>query len=290
MKRFVFLVSLLLICFFMFSYVSAQEITHKVKTGTISGKLMIKGGGPMAGGHVFIFNDATGPPPSRGKYWRVPDDVVSLDNEGKFSIELPAGRYYLGAIKRVSEKKSIGPPDEGDFFFASADEKGMPKAYIIKEGEKIDIGIISEAMPFKRADVKFGDGITSIEGVVLDVEGKPVEGAVIFAYMAPTRIGKPIFASERTGKNGKYILRVHEGGKYYLRVRSVYGGGPPQAGEIIGDYGEKEPVAVVLKSGKKLRGINIKVRRFAGRGPKALEKKCEKNNLRGLTESQEGGA
>jgi len=237
------------------------------KTGIISGQLMIKDGRPMAGGHVFIFNDSSGPPPSQDRYWRVPDYVIPIEDSGRFSVELPEGRYYLGAIKRVSREK-IGPPDEGDFFYAGMDEKGMPKAYIIKAGEKKDIGVVSEAVPFKRSTVKFGDGITAVEGTVLDTEGMPVEGALVFAYTTPEMIGRPVFVSERTGKDGKYILRVYDGGNYYLKVRDVYGGGPPVKGAVIGSYGQEKAVPVIIRKGEITKGIDIKVIRFPGPGPK----------------------
>jgi hypothetical protein len=253
------------VIFLMCAAASAQE----VKKGTITGQVMIKGNGPMAGGMVFIFNDASGPPPSRDKYWRVPDNVVKIDAEGRFSADLPAGKYYLGA-KKAMAGKDIGPPQEGDLFYAFSGEKeGMPKAFKVEEGKKTDVGVIAEATPFRRESVKFNDGITAIEGVIIDGENKPVEGALVFAYTVPSMMGRPLFASERTGKDGKYILRVHEGGSYYLRVRSLYGGGPPATGEMIGAYGITEPVAVTVKSGEKVKDITITVRRFSGRGLKA---------------------
>ena len=268
MKRLIFLVWGFVVIFLISDVISAQE-AKDVKTGTISGQIMIKGDGPMAGGRVFFFKDSSGPPPSREKYWRIPDYMTDIDNRGKFSVELPEGKYYMGAIKKVSEKKNIGPPDEGDLFFAGTNGKGMPKAYIIKQGEKTDVGVIAEAAPFKRSVVKFDDGITAIEGMVIDKGAKPVEGALVFAFLSPSMVGRPLFASERTGKDGKYILRVHEGGKYYLRVRSVYGGGPPKEGEMIGDYDQKEPIIADVKTGEKLQGVNIKIKRFQGRGAKA---------------------
>ncbi len=244
----------------LFHEVSGQEI----KTGAIAGQLMTKGGNPLSGGQVFFFNDASGPPPSAEKYWRIPDYVTRIDENGKFSIELPEGKYYLGAIKRVSGEK-IGPPKEGDYFFASTDDKGLPKTYLVRNGVKNDIGKITEALPFQKTAVNVGVEITAIEGTILDAEGRPVEGAIVFAYRVSTMVGKPLFASERTGKDGHYTLRVYDNGNYYLRVRSVYGGGPPAIGEVIGVYGEKDPVAVSTRRGEKVRGVNISVRKFYGK-------------------------
>jgi len=259
MKKICFACSFLFLILF-FHTVSGQEI----KTGTITGQLMTKGGAPLSGGQAFFFNDASGPPPSAEKYWRIPDYVTRIDDQGKFSLDLPEGTYYLGAIKRVSGEK-IGPPREGDYFFASMDDKGLPKSYLVKNGRKNDIGTISEAIPFQKSASKPGAEITAVEGTILDTEGKPVEGALVFAYTAPTMVGKPLFASERTGKDGHYTLRVYDNGNYYLRVRSVYGGGPPAIGDIIGVYGEKDPIAVSTRKGEKVQGVNILVKRFYGK-------------------------
>ena len=242
----------------------AVTAVPEVKTGAVTGRLMLKGGGPMSGGQVFFFSETSGPPPSRDKYWRIPDYVAPIDGDGRFSIALPEGKYFAGAIKRTSGEKT-GPPKEGDYFFAGADEKGAPRVYRVRQGETIDIGVVSEAVPFKKTAMEPGE-ITAIEGAVFDTQGRPVEGALVFGYTSPSMVGKPIFASERTGRDGRFLLRVHEGGTYYLKVRSVYGGGPPSAGEMIGAYGEKEPAAVTVSTRQKVSGISIRVIKFPGRG------------------------
>lgn len=257
---------ILLFFFFMLCIISVA-FAQGVNRGIIAGQLMIKGGAPLAGGQVFFFNDASGPPPSQVKYWRVPDYATQIDEGGNFSIELPAGKYYLGAIKHISGEK-IGPPAEGDYFFASADEKGSAKPYVVKNGEKIELGVISEAVPFQKKAVIPGAEITAIEGAVFNTEGKTVEGALVSAQLTPLRGRHPLFTSERTGKDGHYILRVHDGGNYYLRVRSMHDKGPPAAGEMIGAYGGKEPCAVVIKKGQIIKGIDITAIQFMGRGAK----------------------
>jgi hypothetical protein len=130
------------------------------------------------------------------------------------------------------------------------------------------VGIL-EATPFNSASLA-KEGLTAIEGTVLDVDGKPVEGILVFAFTTQTIVGRPLFVSDRTGKDGKYRLRVAEGGTYYLRLRENYGGGPLKDSELKGVYGDKEPAsAIVIKSGEILKDIDIKAMRFQGRGPKA---------------------
>lgn len=237
-----------------------------VRTGTITGKMMIKNGGPLANGVVFFFNEASGPPPSPEKYWRVPDEIVGTDGDGNFKAVLLEGKYYLGASKRKSGQE-VGPPQEGDYFLPVMEEKGVPTTYRVNKGKTSDIGTIAEAVPFSRATIKTGNGITAIEGTITDADGKPLERAMVFAFLTPAMVGKPLFVSERTGKDGKYLLRVNQGGNYYLKIRDVYGGGAPKVGEIMGGYGQDRPVPVAITTGATVKGIDIKGVRFLGRGP-----------------------
>ena len=261
MKRLIFLASVLFVLFFLIGFTHAQE------TGRITGKLLTKDGGmTMGGGLVHFFDAETRSIPKPDKYWRVPDEIANIDENGEFTVKLREGKYYMGAIKRTSGIKDVGPPLKGDLFFTSSDEKGSLKVYYVKKGKEINLGTISEATPYKGWSIK--DNFTSIEGRVL-VDGRPVEGALVLGYISPTMIGKPDFVSERADKDGKYILRVPEGGSYYLMARDIYGGGPPVEGAIVGVYGAKKmPTAVTVKTGESTKGIDIKVIMFPGRGPR----------------------
>ncbi len=254
--------------------------TATLKTGTVTGQILTTDGTPLAGGIVHFFSDATGPPPSQDKYWRVPDFMQTLDNDGKFTVALPEGKYYLGAIKRASGK-TVGPPREGDLFYINADLNGLPMAFGVTGAAQVDLGRMARAVPFKSSLVNYGKGITAIEGTVLTMEGNPVENAFVFAFASSATIGRPLFASDPTGKDGRFILRVSDGGNYFLRARSIYGGGPPVAGEFVGDFGEKEPVAVTVNRGDRLSGYVIKVRKFAGRGPRGSDVKALRQQQRG---------
>lgn len=235
------------------------------KTGSLSGRVMVRDGLAMSNGVVFIFNSASGPAPSSDKYWRVPDEVVKTDAEGRFTARLADGTYYVGAIQRKSGE-DIGPPQEGDLFlpFHGA---GAPKPLVVANGSATDIGIVSGAAAFKKSSIKTRDGVTAITGKVTNAAGKPVQNAFVFAFLTPAMVGKPLFVSERTGKDGSYLLRVNQGGDYFLKIRNTYGGGAMKAGEIMGSYGQDKPVAVRAKSGETVKGINITGIHFPGQGP-----------------------
>ena len=259
MKR-IYAAALLIVIILVAGYAGADEF----RTGTLSGQLKISGETPMSEGMVYVYNLATGPAPSHDRYWRVPDFVEKLDKDGRFSIDLPPGEYCIGAIKRRGAPQ-IGPPLEGDYFVVGLDEKNLPKKYQVSKGDKRDIGVISGALPYKQLPAK--EGITGAEGTVLDPEGKPVEGAMVFAFMTSTIVGKPLFVSDRSGKDGKFLLRVHEGGSYYLKVRDSYGGGPPRGGALLDGNKEEPLMKVTPKTGEIIRGITLKGRKFPGRGP-----------------------
>jgi hypothetical protein len=237
--------------------------------------MMIKGGGPMSGGIVVFFKADEGPVPDHDRYFRIPNEVADLDDEGKFRISLPSGRYFMGAIKRKSGEL-VGPPQDGDYFFMSQDTKSNPHAYTIKKDHTLNIGILSKAVPFKRMIAK---DVSGIAGVIRDVNGIPLKGAIVFAYVTGTMTGLPLFTSYRTGMDGKYLITMDRGGNYYLRVRDIYGGGPPVPGAIMGGYGQEKPTAVTVKTGEITEGIDIKVIRHLEAGPKGrkIHKSAEKD-------------
>ena len=255
------LTAALLMAFLLVAGVAAAD---EFRTGTLSGQFRIDAKTPMAEGMVYVYNLATGPAPSHDRYWRVPDFVETLDKEGRFTMDLPPGEYCIGAIKRRGVTQ-IGPPLEGDFFTLAFDEKKLPKKFSVTKGEKRDIGVITGVQSLQA--LSLAGGISGVEGTVLDLEGKPVEGAMVFAFMTPNVVGKPLFVSDRSSKEGKFLLRVHAGGTYYLKVRDSYGGGPPRGGAVL-DGNKEEPLQkVTVKSGEITRGAVLKGRTFPGRGP-----------------------
>lgn len=270
MKKLLFLVFFLVLSINAY----ASDNNQQTKTGIITGRIMIEGDKSIGGGKVF-FTVLGSPPPSATKYWRVPDEATDIDKNGNFTAILPEGQYYMGAIRKVSGDKisgdnfGPGPPNNGDILYISR-ENSKPKVHTVKKGETTDLGTISGAAPLS-AEMLASAALTAIEGTITDTNGKPIGGAVVAAYSSQTLVGKPLFVSYRTDINGKYQIRVYEGGKYYLRVRENYGGGPPVVGNIVGTYGEKEPLEITVKTGEILKEVNIKAMRFLGRGHKGQE-------------------
>jgi len=239
---------------------TAGVMAQEREIGNLTGRILTTDGSPLSDGMVFFFRDDSGPVPFPERYWRVPDFVGDLDREGRFFMKLPSGRYHIGAIRRKDGRKRIGPPDVGDLFYLSRSVTLEPVTFTVKKGQTTDAGDLSGATVYSGYPLT---GITGVRGRVLDENSKPVEGAIVFAYSSARMIGMPLFVSERTGKDGRYLLRVERGGKYYLRVRSVYGGGPPVEGEIVGKFGEKSPAELTLETGRIREGVDIKVRRFS---------------------------
>jgi len=250
--------------FIMFTF-TAYSAAQEFAAGWLSGQIMIKDGGPMSRGMVVFFDAATGPAPDPDKFVRIPDQITDLDEEGKFRIMLPAGKYYMGAIKRMSGEM-IGPPLDNDYFLIKRDKDGNAVVFNIEKDKEQSTGVVAEAVPFKR---KVPEGASGISGTIIDMAGDPVERAIVFAYINDTLTGIPPFASYRTGPDGTYIITMDKGGNYYLRVRDVYGGGPPAEGSVMGGYGEDRPAAVTVKTGEITQGITIKVVRHFERGPQS---------------------
>ena len=241
----------------------AAAATASDAKGVITGSVLIKDNGPLADGQVMFYNAASGPPPEPEKYERTPDYVRDLDANGRFEVELPAGTYYLRAVKRKSGER-IGPPAAGDLVLRINGENGKPKAFVLEAGKKLDVGTLGGAEPLK-TEMKHVIS-TAVEGRVVDRQGKPVPDAVVVAFLKPAVMSKPLFISEKTGKDGKYLLRLMPG-TYYLRVRNQFASGPPEPGQIVGYYGEGQPAPISVKEGQVLTGIDFGVILFPGRGP-----------------------
>lgn len=233
----------------------------KEETGSIRGTIVLGDGSPLRRGKMVFFRAGSGPPPNPGKYLRPPDEMVDIGEDGSFLATLPAGRYHVTAIRKRGEDR-IGPPSEGDELFPSpTDLQQGKRVYSVDPGRTTDIGT-GVAAPFSKRSVILDNVVTSIEGTITGADGNPVRGAIAFAFSSANAVGRPLFLSEKTGDDGKYTLRVSEGGTYYVRTRTSLKGGHPEEKEVLGVHGGERPSAVVVRTGETVRGIDIRGRAF----------------------------
>ncbi len=200
-------------------------------------------------GYVALFS-TSGRLPDPTRFWKTPDYIIPLRDNGEFDARVPEGKYYIVAIKKFN--KALGPPETGEHFFYLMDAKG-PKAIEIKSGIKLDIGT-NRTVPVTLITEQ--EGLTAIRGIVTDDKGNTLSGVRVGAYSNFTVLGKPEYIAKVSDEDGRYELRLPEGGDYYIVARSRQGG-PPISGDYYGRVGEEnKPVAI--KTGQIIE-LNIKV-------------------------------
>lgn len=258
----------------------AESDQVPIKTGTVSGKLVDKQGAPLTGGQVVFYGGADGPSPDISKYIRVPNLVVDIAPDGSFTAIIPEGEFYFRAIKRKSAR-SMGPPEKEDLFFLFREKDSLkPKKLSIKQGEHIDFGTMVARSWLDR--MNYLEGKTAIKGTIYDLEGNPVQKGIVFAFARPDMLGtKPLFVSNETGPDGRYIIHVKGGETYFLLARDLLGGGQLRGGDIIGIYGGLEPIGIQPPPGKTVANIDITVEKLGHRGPdiKPGEQKIDLKNI-----------
>lgn len=199
-------------------------------------------GVPVEGVHVSAYAKADGAFRDLGFAASSPTGA-----DGGFVLDLPPGEYYLVARKREGGGVA-GPLRKGDLFGyfpgnpVTVPEGGVVRASIAATRLKMR-NIPSYASGYPAA--------ATIEGRIVDRSGNPVRGAYAALYDNPDLLNRPVFLSDRTGGDGKYLLPVPVPGRYYLGARSGYGGSP-SAGDVYGRYEGNAEHAVTIRDGDRL--------------------------------------
>ncbi len=241
---------------------------EELGNGRLTGILARQDGRQLSHGVLYLFNGAAGPPPVIEKYWRIPDQTAELDDQGRFDLELTPGTYYLAYIKH-DNPNDVGPPKNGEIIWVGRDLNSQPIAYRLGPGEMLNLGRLSEAVPYDPAMIKVGNGvITAIEGRIVGEDDKPIADAAVFAFMTPTTVGRPLFTSELSDNLGRFLLRVERGGTYYLKVRGKHGGGQPGQDSILDGERDERLAAVTVATGEIVKGVIHKALTLRGRKSK----------------------
>jgi hypothetical protein len=208
----------------------------------VTGRI-VAGGAPVAGAFVYVYSeDIAGlMGPSYG-------EAVQTALDGRFQIDLRAGRYYLAARLR-SDGSRMGEPQPGDL---NGTYPGNP--VVVPRGTLASLG----DFPLKPVDGsqrlerlkegKFTKTKTFFSGRIVDQDSVPVEGVYVFAYLDSRMVGKPSYISDPSDGRGRYVLYLGAGGTYYIGARSTFGG-PLEPGEWVGTYGDPPDNGMAVASG-----------------------------------------
>ncbi len=210
----------------------------KERMGTLTGQVVTEDGKSVPGGVVSFFDTKKGIPPLIANMHRIPEMVGRMGKDGKFSVKLLPGTYYMGALIITDPKRGPGPPREGETFYFVRDDKGNLRELTIKTREVKDagqvIGALSDTFPVAR-------DMVTIEGRLLQEDGKPYEGGVVLVKTDMNK-PRPDFISARTGADGRFSLKLPPDTPYYLvgRERAV---GRPVPGTYVGTYGSTTAIS-----------------------------------------------
>jgi hypothetical protein len=205
-------------------------------------------GEPVAGVVISVYTDLNSQLKGQGLGMAAPTAA-----DGLFEAPLPPGTYYLVARKRQSGK-SMGPLRSGDLFGYYADNP-----VTVKPGQVLRVPLslieVTEKVA-QMADSMFG--ATSISGQVVDSAGQPVAGIQVLLYTNSMMLNRPLFVSQPSGADGKYVISFPQGGTYWLAARNQLGG-PPLPGQLFGRYLGSPDGSVRLESGQGLENIELVV-------------------------------
>ena len=212
------------------------------KYGELSGRVVTGDGTPLSSGRLVVFRVDLACAPDIKGINRVPDGVVSLDEEGRFHLELSPDMYFFGAVPRTDASYG-GEMLSSKQFYLSNNRKEVIKRYTIGSGSIMDLGDILMTV----SDRSVGDEeLFFIRGRVVNDKGGPVESAVVMAKRRFDDL-KPQFISLPTDATGSYILKITPGS--YRLVARMQGSsfGRPKIKELFGIYGEAKEVGVLGK-------------------------------------------
>ena len=193
---------------------------------------------PLERSYLYVYRDAD-------KGFKGPAYLIQPVEKGSFRVNLPPGKYWLLARKRLRGGQ-YGPIETGDYFNFY---HGNPVTVGAGEVREVRIETITRlSMLEDDPDAPF----VGVRGRIVDAAGKPVARLHVFAYRNAEMTGTPEFFSAPTGADGRFDLALPEGGPFHLLARQEFGG-PAGENELYGRHGKavqvdakKSPVEVTI--------------------------------------------
>ncbi|MHB8709737.1 MAG: hypothetical protein ACYC9I_12750, partial [Desulfuromonadales bacterium] len=147
---------------------------------------------PLERAYLYIYREAD-------KGFKGPGYLIQPVEKGSFRINLPPGKYWLLARKRLRGGQ-FGPIEIGDYFNYY---HGNPVTVSAGAVHEVRIETITRlSMLEDDPDAPF----VGVRGRILDAAGKPVARLHVFAYRQAEMTGTPEFFSAPTGLDGRFEL------------------------------------------------------------------------------------
>jgi parallel beta-helix repeat protein len=215
--------------------------------------------GPLEGASVHVYADTVRHFRGPGLFGPQGAVIGGTDSAGRFSMDLPAGSYYLVASKR-KDGGFLGPLKPGDLH---GYYDGNP--VVVTPGTRVAavMQVVEKLKETAAVPARAGKGATGIRGTIRGPSGKVPSGVYAYATTNPSFMlgAMPPHRSRPLAEDGSYTIDLPEGGTYYVGARSGYGG-PPLPGEWHGFLGADAPSPVAVETGKFREDADFTVRKM----------------------------
>ena len=223
----------------------AEEVRSRTEKSSIEGAVTYRDE-PMERLYLYLYRDAS-------DSFRGPGlATLPVGAGGRFRAVLSPGRYFVIARKRA-RGGLYGPMEIGDYFNYYP---GNPVEVGNGETVKVLLETVTRISQLEEGENR----VPVITGTVTDDGGRPVGGLRVLAYRSAEAKGRPVFFSEPSTEEGRFVLPVPEAGSYILVAREKFGG-PAVTGERYGQYNGGEPLEAGPGFDPPDEGIAISVRR-----------------------------
>ncbi len=183
-------------------------------TSLLKGKVTDLEGRPVEDAVVFIYQSTN----TR----RQPDFLSpKSDKEGRFSIALPPGRYWV--VARVKKDEEMGPVPSGGRHSGEPAEIDMTGT-----GDFEKDFVVADIREVAKMGARTRQDAVRIAGRILESDGKPVRMAYAIANRSDNISEVPDYLSGWTDETGYYAIYLPRG-KYYIGAAVTF---PPGKGNL----------------------------------------------------------
>jgi len=200
--------------------------------------VVVHDGSPVEGAVVFVYTDLGSQLKGMGYLMSAPTGT-----DGRFNLQLEDGTYYLLARKRQG-RSGVGPLRAGDLVGYSP-----ANPLKVRSGQASPMSIPLLEVPDKVERMQGSlFGSTRISGRIVDAQGQPVAGVRAVIYDRPQMLDRPLYVSQPTGNDGRYVISLPQGGEYFVAARNTLGGAPAP-GDLYGTYNRDPEHRLQVESG-----------------------------------------